>query len=62
MSGLDPIGWFIANLHQLIGHDKAAAVCGVPAGDKTYCLICQHEANPTPDSRQAVIDALGRPS
>jgi hypothetical protein len=55
---VDTIGWFIATLHQLLGHGKAAAVLGQPPGDRAACLICQHEARPTAASRQAVIDAL----
>ena len=55
---MDPIGWCIANLHQLLGHDKAAAVLGVPVGDKTHCIICYYEHFPTPENKQAVIEAL----
>jgi hypothetical protein len=56
---LDNIGWFIATLHQLIGHDKAAQVLGQPVGDKECCLICIYEQHPTDANRQAVIEALG---
>jgi hypothetical protein len=59
MTGLDSIGWMIATTHQLLGHDKAAAALGVPAGDKDTCLICAYEAEPTEERRQAVIDAIG---
>lgn len=59
--GLDPIGWFIATTHSLLGHDKTAALLGQPPGDKGDCLICAYERRPTPESRQAVIDAIGRP-
>jgi len=38
MSGMDPIGWYIATMHQFLGHDKAAAAMEVPVGDKTDCL------------------------
>jgi hypothetical protein len=55
---MDTIGWAIAMLHNLIGHDKAAAALGVPAGDKRACLICQYERNPAGQARQAVITAL----
>lgn len=55
---MDTIGWFIANLHQLIGHDKAATVLMVPAGDKTYCVLCAYEANPNDLTRAAVKRAL----
>jgi hypothetical protein len=56
---VDPIGAFIANLHHLLGHDKAAQIIGVPAGDQASCLLCQYEALPTQQARQAVIDAIG---
>lgn len=55
---MDSIGWYIATLHSLLGHDKAAAVLGQPAGDKTACLICQYEARPTEEARQRVVEAL----
>jgi hypothetical protein len=57
---MDRIGWFIATSHLLLGHDKAAAFLGVPLGDRSTCLLCQYEDNPTPARRQAVIDAIGR--
>lgn len=56
---MDSIGWFIATTHQLLGHDKAAAVMGQPPGDKTACVLCQYEAEPTSERRQAVIAAIG---
>jgi hypothetical protein len=55
---MDLIGWLIANLHQMLGHDKAAAVMGVPVGDKDAYVICQYEADPTPANRQRVVLAL----
>lgn len=60
---LDVLGWFIATLHELIGHDKAAAVIGQPPGDKAACLICVYERERTPEAKAAVIEALapGRP-
>jgi hypothetical protein len=57
---MDQFGWFIATLHQTLGHEKAAAVIGMPAGDKTACVLCQYEADPSAERRQAVIDAIGR--
>lgn len=60
--GLDTIGWFIATTHQLLGHDKVAAVLGQPPGDRSQCVICAYEAEPTPERKQAVINAIGRPS
>ena len=55
---MDSIGWFIATLHQFIGHDQAAAFIGVPPGDKNACLICQYEQSPDDLKRQAVVRAL----
>lgn len=55
---MDRIGWFIASLHTLLGHDKAATVLGQPAGDKAACVICQYERDPTPENKQRVEDAL----
>jgi hypothetical protein len=55
---MDPIGWFIATLHQMLGHDKAAAVAGQPPGDKSACVICAYERQPTAENRQRVVDAL----
>ena len=62
---MDSIGWFIATTHQLLGHDKAAAVIGEPPGDKASCLLCQYEQAPGADQavlRQGVYDAIGSPS
>jgi hypothetical protein len=55
----DTVGWLIGNLHQLLGHDKAAAVLGVPVGDKAACLLCRYEREPTEVNRQAAERALG---
>jgi hypothetical protein len=58
---LDVYGWFICSLHQMLGHNKAAAAIGQPAGDRADCLICMYEENPTEHNRQAVINALHTP-
>lgn len=55
---MDTIGWFIATLHNLVGHDMTAAMIGAPIGNKAACLICQYEAAPDDLKRQAVIRAL----
>jgi len=55
---VDAIGALIGSLHQMLGHDKAAAVLGVPAGDKACCLLCRYEANPTAANRGAAERAL----
>jgi hypothetical protein len=56
---MDAIGWFIATTHELLGHDKAAVVIGVPPGDKAACVICRYERTRTEEDRQIVIDLLG---
>jgi len=56
--GFDAIAWFIATTHQLLGHDKTAAVLGQDPGNKADCLICLYEREPTAANKQAVIDAL----
>jgi hypothetical protein len=58
---MDAIGWYMAVMHQVLGHDKAAQVFGVPAGDKTACLICRYEADPT-DLNRAVVEAALSPA
>mgnify|MGYP001033338278 CR=1 FL=1 len=40
---MDTIGWFIATLHQMLGHDKAAAFLGEPPLDKRMCILCMYE-------------------
>jgi len=55
---MDIIGWYIATMHNLLGHDTSAAFIGVPAGDKRACVICQYEKAPDDLTRQAVIRAL----
>jgi hypothetical protein len=55
---LDTIGWFIATTHQLLGHDKAASVIGVPPGNSTECAICRYEKTHSEEDRIAVLVAL----
>ena len=40
---MDTIGWFIATLHQMLGHDKAATFLGEPPLDKRMCILCIYE-------------------
>lgn len=56
--GLDVLGWAIAELHGLIGHDKAAIALGQQPGDRDLCVICAFEREPTAKNRAAVYDAL----
>jgi hypothetical protein len=57
---MDPIGWYIATMHQMLGHDKTAAFLGQQPGSKDDCLLCQYERNPDDAGRRAVITALSR--
>lgn len=59
---MDNISWMIANLHQLLGHDKAAAVLGVAPWPGPVCLLCEYERHPSPERRAAVLAALGTPA
>jgi len=56
---MDTIGWFIATSHSLLGHDKTAMLIGQPIGDRAGCLLCQYEADPCPERKQAVISVIG---
>jgi hypothetical protein len=58
---VDAIGWFIATTHELLGHEKAAAVMGVPVGDAAACVICRFERTRSSEDRQVVL-ALLRPA
>lgn len=51
---MDIICYYLALLHNLIGHDKTAAVIGQPAGDKTKCMLCTYEREPTDENAQAL--------
>lgn len=55
---MDTISWFLATLHQAIGHDKTAAYIGSAPGDKRSCILCWHEAGKaTRDDVQAWFQA-----
>lgn len=58
---MDPYGWYIATMHGLLGHDTAARFIGQPPGDKTVCVLCIYEKNPTDENRAAVLTALRPP-
>ena len=55
---MDTIGWFIATLHEMIGHDKTAAVIGQPPGDKAACVICRYEQTRSEEDRLLVLALL----
>lgn len=54
---MDIIGWYIATLHQLLGHDKAAAMLGQPPYNKATCILCLYERGKA--TKQQVIAAIG---
>lgn len=54
---MDPIGVFIATLHQLIGHDTTARFLGQPVGDKKVCIMCRFERGAA--TKQDVVAAIG---
>lgn len=60
MSGMDSIGVFIANLHQMLGHDKAAAFLGEDPLDKSSCILCLYDRGLV--TKQEVQDRIGRPA
>lgn len=55
---MDIIGWYLATSHQMLGHDKAAALLGVDPGDKTRCILCRFEAGQA--SREDVQRQIGQ--
>jgi len=59
MKGLDTVGWFIASLHQFLGHRAAAHYLGMPVeeGEQADCILCQYENGTA--TREAVIERIG---
>jgi hypothetical protein len=55
---MDTIGWYIATMHSILGHDTTARVIGAAPGDRADCVICQYDRNPTAENRPAVERAL----
>lgn len=60
MKKLDTVGWYIATLHQMLGHRQTAAFLGQDAGDAAQCILCQYEKGAV--DKQAVIERLGVPT
>lgn len=54
---MDIMGWYIATMHQLLGHDKAAAAMGVPPYNKNTCILCLYERGEA--TRDEVIAQIG---
>jgi hypothetical protein len=42
---MDTVGWYIATLHQILGHRTAARVLGqeVIEGEQADCILCRYE-------------------
>jgi hypothetical protein len=58
---MDNISWFLATMHQAIGHDKTAAYIGQPPGDKRDCIVCWFEAGQvTREQVEAYFTAVER--
>jgi hypothetical protein len=54
---MDTIGWFIATLHQMLGHTAAARFLGQPVGDRAECILCRYDSGQA--TRDEVIERLG---
>ena len=54
---MDAIGVFIATCHQILGHDKTAALIGMPPYNKKTCVLCLYERGKA--TKQQVIAAIG---
>lgn len=54
---LDTVGWYIATMHQLLGHDKTAAFLGQPPYNANTCVLCQYEKGEA--TKAEVIERLG---
>jgi hypothetical protein len=54
---LDTIGWFIATLHQMLGHVVTARFLGQPVGDRGECILCRYDSGQV--TRDEVIEQLG---
>jgi len=54
---MDAIGWYMATLHQLLGHDKAAQVLGQPPYNAEMCVLCLFERGKA--TREEVINRIG---
>lgn len=54
---LDTVGWFIVNLHQMLGHRSAARYLGQQIGDMNACILCQYDRCEV--TRDQVIEQIG---
>jgi hypothetical protein len=58
---MDAIGWFLATIHGLLGHQGASRYLGITPGDPRHCSLCQYERDPSPTNRRKVFSALTAP-
>ena len=56
---LDTIGWYIATMHQLLGHRAAANFLGesVEEGEVAQCILCRYEKGEA--TKDEVIERIG---
>jgi hypothetical protein len=56
---MDTIGWYLATLHQMLGHRAAAAVLGQPVqeGEQADCILCKFEKGEA--TREEVEQRIG---
>ncbi len=55
---MDIFSWYVATMHQLLGHDKAALAMGQDPAPGERCLLCEYEEDPSPERRRAVVAAM----
>ena len=57
---MDTVGWFIATLHQMLGHRAAGVYLGMPyeEGEERDCLLCKYEKGEA--TKDEVEEAIGR--
>jgi hypothetical protein len=54
---MDTVGWYIATLHQMLGHDKTAAALGEAPYNKNTCILCLYEKGEA--TKDDVIERIG---
>jgi hypothetical protein len=54
---MDTIGWLIATMHQMLGHDKAAAFLGQAPYNRATCILCLYESGKA--TKAEVIAQIG---
>jgi hypothetical protein len=56
---MDTVGWYIATLHQMMGHRPAARFLGMPIeeGEENDCVLCQFERGAA--TKEEVERAIG---